>query len=428
MTVCRNVITAGSASLPAVILVRVLFVLSGLLLSLPAIAHFQLNTNIRIIHIEPLSDALRLSIRFPAALAFSEFSSEQGKLSIPYLKAKTIKNRVEHFLDQAKIENEQSEFKQFLIDGYGLRVDGEILQGEDIKVKIYEASRQTRFTNPVEVDKSFSTQSLFLSEGELNIADAVIDIQGNYLTENSQGEVSLNSELNSKLPADTFVANLIIYHGDAGQQVMRVTGLLSDPVIINPGAFTAIKSFVLQGFTHILSGFDHILFILCLTVAASGLKRLFLAVTGFTLGHTITLIAGFYGYVPAVGWFVPLVEALIAASIIFVALITLRGKGDSLNLIITGLIGLLHGFGFSFLLAELLGSDSPHLVASLLAFNVGIELGQILIVTLMFMTLATVSRVYPSNRGWVDHALLSASMLVALWWLVERSAPLLSTV
>lgn len=89
------------------------------------------------------------------------------------------------------------------------------------------------------------------------------------------------------------------------------------------------------------------------------------------------------------------------------------------------MIGLLHGFGFSFLPSDLLGRDSPHLVTSLLSFNLGIELGQLIIVSLVFAVMVGLARVGPSVRTFCERTIPLASILIAGWWLMERSRLLL---
>ena len=428
MSAVINLISADRFQISALIFAYKLLIIICLLFSFPASAHFQLNTNIRIFHIEPTTDGFRLSVRFPAALAFSEFSDNTEETQIPFLISRKNNNQIEHFLDQTVIVNELGNFRQFLASGYGLEVDGMKLPAQAIKIRISEASQQTRFTNLADVKASFEKNRLFQSNTDHALADTVIDIQAHYSGADPQGEISLYSQLKSNLPADTFVANLIVFHGDSGSQIMRITGLLQQAVIVNPSASNAIKKFVVQGVQHILSGLDHILFILCLTIATIGLKRLLWAVTGFTFGHTLTLIAGFYGYSPTGSWFIPLVEILIAASIILVAVLTLKKMMHSLNIAVTSLIGLLHGFGFSFLLGELLGHDSPRLMLSLLSFNFGIELGQLLIVTLMYSALLALAYVKPASRTIAGNSILLGSVFIAVWWVVERSLILVTVI
>ena len=130
---------------------------------------------------------------------------------------------------------------------------------------------------------------------------------------------------------------------------------------------------------------DSVLFVVCLVIGAATLRSLLARVTGFTLGHSVTLAAGFFGFVPSGAWFVPAVETGIALSIIYAAVIAIRplsGPGDTewSTFAVTCVIGLLHGLGFSFVLQNILQVTSPNIWQSLLAFNVGVEIGQLAIV------------------------------------------------
>ena len=101
-------------------------------------------------------------------------------------------------------------------------------------------------------------------------------------------------------------------------------------------------------------------------------------ITAFTVAHSVTLIAAAYGIVPRGAWFPPLIETLIAMSIIYMALDNVLRPNLRWRWVVTGLFGLVHGFGFSFLLQNQLQFAGDHLLLSLLAFNAGIELGQLL--------------------------------------------------
>ena len=92
-------------------------------------------------------------------------------------------------------------------------------------------------------------------------------------------------------------------------------------------------------------------------------------VSGFTIGHTITLVGGFFGYAPSGAWFIPAVELGIALSIIYAAITAVTNRGEISSFLITTCIGLLHGLGFSFVLHEILKVDSPNLWVSLISFN-----------------------------------------------------------
>ena len=139
----------------------------------------------------------------------------------------------------------------------------------------------------------------------------------------------------------------------------------------------------------------------------------------------MTLIASAYGFAPNGAWFPPLVESLIAVSIVYMALENILAKPERLNkrwLLAFG-FGLIHGFGFSFALRESLQFAGSHLVTSLAAFNIGVELGQLLVLALALPVLMLVVRRSASERAVV----IVASALVAHsgWhWMTERLAVL----
>lgn len=148
---------------------------------------------------------------------------------------------------------------------------------------------------------------------------------------------------------------------------------------------TTVSSYSITGIDHILSGIDHLLFVACLFwIAWSGgakpLKRLILAVTGFTVGHSITL-----AWVTLGGLEPPsrLVETLIAFSILVMALEIARGNGGSAiyraPVLVSALFGLLHGLGFAGALADIGLPYNQELVA-LAFFNIGVEIGQLVFV------------------------------------------------
>lgn len=192
-------------------------------------------------------------------------------------------------------------------------------------------------------------------------------------------------------------------------------------VELDPTWYHAASTFVKSGFDHILDGPDRLLFLLCLLLPFRRLDWYLVGVvTSFTIAHSITLIAAAYGIVPAGVWFPPLVEALIAASIVYMAIENVIRPDLGRRWFAAGFFGLIHGFGFSFLLQSKLQFAGSHLLLSLLAFNVGIELGQLLVIVLVVPLLALLHRL-----SWVSDRLLIiiVSVLVghtAWHWLTER--------
>jgi hypothetical protein len=201
---------------------------------------------------------------------------------------------------------------------------------------------------------------------------------------------------------------------------VRAFELSGDPglVRLDPRWHQAALRFVALGFRHILDGTDHLLFLLCLVIPFRRLRPLILVVTSFTVAHSITLIASAFGLGPDALWFPPLVETLIAASIVYMALENIVAPQLGRRWIITFAFGLVHGFGFSFALQQTLQFAGSHLLTSLLAFNVGVELGQLLVLVLLVPLLDLLFRRVPERTGTI---VLSALVAHTSWhWLDER--------
>ena len=149
--------------------------------------------------------------------------------------------------------------------------------------------------------------------------------------------------------------------------VMRAFEFVGDPgrVRLDPGWHQAALRFVRSGFLHILDGTDHLLFLLCLVIPFRRLRSLILVVTAFTVAHSITLISSAYNLVPNALWFPPLIETLIAVSIVYMALENIVSDRLQRRWLIAFAFGLVHGFGFSFALSETLQFAGEHLLTSL---------------------------------------------------------------
>src|SRR4029077_14421226 len=152
------------------------------------------------------------------------------------------------------------------------------------------------------------------------------------------------------------------------------------------------------GFEHILDGIDHLLFIFCLVIPFRKIRPLIGIVTAFTVAHSITLIASAAGLAPSGLWFPPLIEVLIALSIVYMALENIVGPKLERRWMLAFGFGLVHGFGFSFALRDSLQFAGSHLLTSLLAFNVGVEIGQIAVLCVAIPVLALVFKHVVAER------------------------------
>jgi hypothetical protein len=191
-------------------------------------------------------------------------------------------------------------------------------------------------------------------------------------------------------------------------------------VRLDPRWHQAALRFVELGFLHILDGTDHLLFILCLVIPFRALRPLIVLVTSFTVAHSITLIASALGLAPTALWFPPLIETLIAMSIVYMALENVVGSNVQRRWMITFAFGLVHGFGFSFVLGQTLQFAGSHLLTALLSFNIGVELGQLLVVLLLVPALDLLFRFVVAERiGTIIVSLLVAH--TAWHWMTERA-------
>lgn len=182
------------------------------------------------------------------------------------------------------------------------------------------------------------------------------------------------------------------------------------------------QAYTVLGVEHILSGFDHLLFVLALLFLVSFNKRLLLTITAFTLAHSLTL------GLSALGWLTlrsPPVEATIALSILLVAGEAMH-KQPTLSrrwpALVAFLFGLVHGLGFAGAL-QAIGLPQKHLMVALLTFNVGVELGQLFVVGLAYF-------VYRAFAAWPRFAAARTPALyaigsVAAYWSIGRIVSIL---
>lgn len=204
-------------------------------------------------------------------------------------------------------------------------------------------------------------------------------------------------------------------------------------VAAKPDFMQIAGQYTVLGFQHILEGLDHLLFVAGLLLLAKHTRRIILAVTGFTLAHSLTLALATFELVRLP---VDLVEVLIALSVVFLAAEVARDDASTLSqrypILIAFVFGLLHGFGFASVLGEI-SLPTQALVQGLLFFNVGVELGQlafICVCLLLWRGFALLRvRLVLVAAHWQDPALLhNGAYLVgipAAYWFIERLLPVL---
>ncbi len=169
---------------------------------------------------------------------------------------------------------------------------------------------------------------------------------------------------------------------DGSTEVARLAA--ANPSFIVQGSLTRLEvatTYTLFGIEHILEGIDHLLFVACLILIAGTGRRILITITGFTIAHSITLTLAALNLVRLP---IPPIEAVIALSIVFLAREIALERRDTLTwrypITVSASFGLLHGFGFASALGEI-GLPQTEIPAALLAFNLGVELGQVVFVS-----------------------------------------------
>ncbi len=191
------------------------------------------------------------------------------------------------------------------------------------------------------------------------------------------------------------------------------------------GRLAVIRTFVVSGIEHIMIGPDHILFLIGLLLLGGTLAKLALIVTAFTVGHSITLSLAALDILSPPAYFI---EPLIALTIVVVGadnLLVLRASPDhrkaatDIRIWLAAVFGLIHGFGFAYVLKEF-GLPQAALGWSLFAFNLGVEIGQLLIVVVVAGALILVRR---RSAGAARHIAMAGSIAViaaGIYWFIER--------
>ena len=278
-------------------------------------------------------------------------------------------------------------------------------------------------------DRSFATYEEALAhvtgpplppDTEIFWQQAMLDALFEYPIRSDEAEFSLDPTLGRLGIRTITVLRFVLPDG-----TVRAFEYSGNPglVRLDPRWHQAALRFVALGFEHILDGIDHLLFLACLVIPFRRLLPLAAIVTAFTVAHSVTLIASAFELAPDALWFPPFVETMIALSIVYMAFENIVGVQWQRRWLITFGFGLIHGFGFSFALRETLQFAGSHLLTSLLAFNVGVELGQLLVLVLLVPALSLLFRFVVAER--LGTILLSALVAHTSWhWMTDRAAQL----
>ena len=415
-----------------------LIVALSLFCATTASAHFKLNLNVRILHVEHLADGLNVYMRLPMPYLVAHLLGEidEGGLPspAPYTSNRLEQGKLVHYVDVVQLRHSTDDLALLAMQGLGLSIEGKIVEATDERIMVYKNGTQPDFATLEDARRAFQKTPVFDEfEQAVYVGDTTVDVLLRYTTQGAVYQYALSSNLNPGLPDQDETANLVLDYSPGGVQVFRARGLLQEPIVVSRSVIDAVVTFIKEGVIHILEGLDHVLFVICLVLGAMRLRPLVWRVTGFTIGHSITLSIGFFGFVPEAAWFVPAVETGIALSIIYVAVVAVapgfqQQKNEWTVVGVTGLIGLLHGLGFSFVLQNILQVTSPNIWQSLLAFNIGVEIGQLLIVICTSFAFYLIGLLGAKAVLINRYIVAGVCAFTALYWVIERGNNILANI
>lgn len=290
-----------------------------------------------------------------------------------------------------------------------------------------------------------ATIEALFRENWSRIADGITMQAGETAVRPELGEIVVTPEPDLELPRDAMIrfsatlpedgtplvmgwaseyGPLVIRQGEgeSGYTAYLTQGAQTEPMpregVAQVSAMAAFVDYLIIGFEHIIpKGLDHILFVLGLFFFSLAVRPLLIQVTTFTLAHTITLAMATLGIVSVPA---SVVEPLIAASIVYIAVENVIG--GSITWRRTAVIfafGLLHGLGFASVLGDI-GLDPARFISGLIAFNIGVEFGQLAVIAIAFLVLGIPFGKKPWYRAYIAVPASVAIGLVGAYWTIER--------
>ena len=356
---------------------------------------------------QPVGDTLRLLLRVPleAMRDLDVPVRSDGTLDIP---------RMPPVLAEAA--------RLWLVDYLRVEADGVALAAPRIVAARLALPEDRSFATLATALAALAAPPLDSAPG-LRFAGPWLDVRLDYGLPHPGARLALRPALAHLGQRTTTVLHVI--GADGTDRVVTYDG---DPghLLLDPGPVDAAVRFVREGIDHILGGLDHLLFLLCLVLPIRRWRTLVGLITAFTAAHSLTLGAAALGFAPTAGWFPPLVETLIALSIVWLAVENVLLPADRLagRWAMAFGFGLVHGFGFAVALGNALQFAGRHLVVALGAFNLGVELGQLAVLAVTVPVLRWALR---RLRDRERVAIAVGSVLVghiAWHWMTTRGADL----
>lgn len=410
-----------------------------LITAAPLKAHFT-HFEPRIIHItnqpasvtsaEP-SKAVEMYLRMPLPLLLlpENWGGLDSGEPIPFTRRIREQNDWKYYLAIDEIRTNPKALETLIQATHIITSNGRKLEGLRLeKLHIFSPHKRKPFSSLAYARTALNGEPISFDVTGGEIFDTLIDIKLILPGVDTASAITIKSALGEKLKVISRLANIVHIHRGNKTDKQVTIGVLDAAFDKTVSQLTQAINQFSSGIWHILIGLDHVLFVLLIIIAAPSWLAVLRNATGFTIGHSITLTMGVLGHMPQGAWFIPSVELIIAATIFYGAAVLILQKPEYFGFSNVLLIGLIHGYGFSFILSDVLKQAGEIDLTSILFFNLGIEAGQIMIY-LLVAPLIWLAGKYHVEKNWDwRRAVALLAIAVSLFWIIDRGTTVLAII
>lgn len=394
-----------------------------LLFSTSLHAHFT-HFEPRIIHIyqEDQDAIILMRMPLPLVLLDENWKGIDSEQAIPYTQKINTGDTVDYLINHQEVKDRPALLEAMITDGYKIRKNNHSQYYSVDAIHIFNTDTRKPFNSVDSALENF-TESINVKADATKLFDSGIDILLRvYNTSVINDNIDISSLLGDRFNAINRLANIINLHRDDYQEPITTVGILDYSSTKQPSFLDKFIQGFNDGFIHILIGLDHVLFVILLFYSAPTFLRLLSLATAFTVGHSFSL---FFGNNLAIASpiFTPGIELLIAITIAISAAALLINKAHHLGTTPLLIIGVIHGFGFSFVFNELEQAGGQTSLTHLISFNVGIELGQLFIYFIAFGLTRLIQKHFSFKRP-LSHYVSIATLIISAYWISTRSLPI----
>ena len=386
-------------------------------------AHFT-HFEPRIIHLyqEQKDTIILMRMPLPLILLNEQWEGIDKEQNIPYTNKIKDANGVNYIVDHQFIRNNLDTFKTLIHKGYKIEKNSQPQNYLVDSIHIFNTDKRKPFSSLETALDNFSG-NITIKPDALDLFDSGIDIALRLPnTSIIKNDISIHSILGDKFNAINRLANIVNLHSAHLNTSETTVGILNYSSIRQASTIKKLLNSFYDGVKHILIGLDHVLFVLLLFYSAPTFLRLLSLATAFTIGHSFSLVFG-NNILISSPLFTPSIELLIAFSIMLSAVALLTNKTKLIGTTPLLIIGIIHGFGFSFVYKELQNVGAETSLGELFSFTAGIEAGQIIIYCIAFIITQIIQSKFPLIKP-LKYQVSLLAIIISIYWILTRATPI----